>query len=139
MIGSHFVSFIPSSEWATVFACAAASFSLFLPALTTSHTLLLVSFCVFECCVGLYFPSIGAQRAQHIPNEARTTIMSIFRIPLNLIVVLTLLNVSQLSTVKISLYSSGLLVAATLGERFLMFLTSSTESRNEEQKLLGDP
>ena len=49
--------------------------------------------------------------------------LAIFRIPLNLIVVLTLLNVSHLSTTKIAFYSFFLLLLAGAGERFLATFT----------------
>jgi MFS family permease len=50
------------------------------------HTLV-VSFFVFELCVGMYFPSIGILRAKYIPDNYRSVIMNLFGVPLNLIVV----------------------------------------------------
>jgi hypothetical protein len=132
MIGSHAFTLLLSSsqsvEEVATMACAISSVVLFFPAITESHKLLMLAFCGFEICVGLYFPSIAVQRARYIPNEVRATVMAIFRIPLNVIVILALLNVSQLSTSKIALYSSGLLLAATVGERALAALIGSQSS-----------
>lgn len=56
----------------------------------------LVGFCTFEACVGVFWPSIMKMRSQYIPEEARSTIMNFFRIPLNLFVCIVLYNVSAL-------------------------------------------
>ena len=54
----------------------------------------LVAFCVFEFCVGLFWPSMMKMRAAHVPEEMRATIINFFRIPLNLFVCIVLYNVS---------------------------------------------
>ncbi|KAJ6712720.1 MOLYBDATE-ANION TRANSPORTER-LIKE [Salix purpurea] len=52
----------------------------------------LVGFCTFEACVGIFWPSIMKMRSQYIPEEARSTIMNFFRIPLNIFVCIVLYN-----------------------------------------------
>lgn len=59
--------------------------------------ILLFGFCIFESCVGIFWPSMMKMRSQYIPEEARSTIMNFFRIPLNLFVCVVLYNVSVLS------------------------------------------
>lgn len=54
----------------------------------------MVAFCLFEVCVGIFWPSIMRMRAKYIPEEVRATIMNIFRIPLNLFVCIVLYNVA---------------------------------------------
>lgn len=58
----------------------------------------LAAFCVFEFCVGLFWPSMMKMRSQHVPEEARATIINFFRIPLNLFVCIVLYNVSATLT-----------------------------------------
>ena len=71
------------------------------------------SFNLFEVCCGLYFPvslvkgptntfptlsliqAIGTLRGRYVPEETRATVMNIFRVPLNLIVVSILVKVIQ--------------------------------------------
>lgn len=53
----------------------------------------LLGFCTFEACVGIFWPSIMKMRSQYIPEEARSTIMNFFRIPLNIFVCVVLYNV----------------------------------------------
>ncbi|KAL8519551.1 hypothetical protein ACS0TY_010470 [Phlomoides rotata] len=59
-------------------------------------SLQLLGFCIFEACVGIFWPSIMKMRSQYIPEEARSTIMNFFRIPLNIFVCIVLYNVSSL-------------------------------------------
>lgn len=45
------------------------------------------AFFAFEACVGIYFPSIGTIRSELIPESHRCAIMTLFAIPLNILVV----------------------------------------------------
>ncbi|XP_028407733.1 molybdate-anion transporter-like isoform X2 [Dendronephthya gigantea] len=57
--------------------------------------LIYFSFLVFECCVGIFWPAMATMRGKYVPEETRATIMNIFRIPLNLIVILVLLQIDK--------------------------------------------
>ena len=56
-----------------------------------------VSFLLFELSCGMMFPTYGSLRSLYIPDEHRTTIMNIYRIPLNVFVVILLLNKKYMS------------------------------------------
>lgn len=62
--------------------------------LPLSGCIQLIGFCTFEACVGVFWPSVMKMRSQYIPEEARSTIMNFFRIPLNIFVCIVLYNVS---------------------------------------------
>ena len=55
------------------------------------------SFLMFELACGIMFPTYGSLRSLYIPDEHRTTIMNIYRIPLNVFVVVILLNKKYMS------------------------------------------
>ena len=57
--------------------------------------LLLLGFCIFEVCVGVFWPSIMKLRSQYVPEESRSTILNFFRIPVNVFVCVVLYNVSE--------------------------------------------
>jgi hypothetical protein len=57
----------------------------------------LLGFCVFEGCVGVYFPTWGSLRSEVVPEECRSAIMNLARVPLNFIVVCILINIDTLS------------------------------------------
>ncbi|KAJ3062567.1 hypothetical protein HDU98_001558 [Podochytrium sp. JEL0797] len=101
MIGSEVFSILLNSyalsveEFSSyIFFVAGACFVL--PVLSGSYILCLVSFLVFEICCGLYWPVMGTLRGKIIPDDVRCTTMTLFRIPLNLIVVVTLMNLKNM-------------------------------------------
>ncbi|KAL0299714.1 UNVERIFIED_CONTAM: hypothetical protein Sradi_6631200 [Sesamum radiatum] len=78
----------------------------------------LLGFCAFEACVGIFWPSIMKMRSQYIPEEARSTIMNFFRIPLNIFVCIVLYNVSAFPmTFMFGMCSIFLFVASILQRR----------------------
>ncbi|CAA0813050.1 Major facilitator superfamily protein [Striga hermonthica] len=83
-----------------------------------SGSLQLLGFCTFEACVGLFWPSIMKMRSQYIPEEARSTIMNFFRIPLNIFVCVVLYNVNAFPiTIMFGMCSIFLFVASILQRR----------------------
>jgi hypothetical protein len=56
-------------------------------------------FLLFEMTVGMFYPSYGVIKSEKIPEDIRSAVMSIFRIPLNAFVVFLLLKVEFLSPV----------------------------------------
>lgn len=54
----------------------------------------LVAFCFFEVLIGMFWPSMMTLRAKYVPEQQRSTIINVFRIPLNLFVCLILWKVS---------------------------------------------
>ncbi|MFS8013739.1 putative molybdate-anion transporter, MFS transporter superfamily [Helianthus anomalus] len=86
----------------------------------------LVGFCAFEGCVGIFWPSIMKMRSQYIPEEARSTIMNFFRIPLNIFVCVVLYNVNAFPiTIMFGMCSIFLFVAAVLQRRLLVITDKS--------------
>lgn len=56
-----------------------------------------IMFLLFETTVGLFYPSYGVIKSEKIPEDIRSSVMNIFRIPLNAFVVILLLKVKLLS------------------------------------------
>jgi hypothetical protein len=52
------------------------------------------AFCTFEVCCGVFFPVMGSLRGKYIPDSTRATVMNVFRLPLNIIVVAILYKVN---------------------------------------------
>ncbi|KAL5707790.1 hypothetical protein ACHQM5_018651 [Ranunculus cassubicifolius] len=105
-----------------------------------------LGFCTFESCVGIFWPSIMKMRSQYIPEEARSTIMNFFRIPLNIFVCIVLYNVNAFPiTVMFGMCSIFLFMAAILQRRLLVVAdihrtksqewTSMKERDTEEEPL----
>lgn len=107
--------------------------------ITRGGCLQLLAFCVFEACVGVFWPSIMKMRSQYIPEEARSTIMNFFRIPLNIFVCIVLYNVSAFPIMAMfGMCAIFLAVAAVLQQRLLVISTkySRVQENWEESKEL---
>eukprot|EP00933_Yihiella_yeosuensis_P022008 TRINITY_DN17323_c1_g1_i1.p1 TRINITY_DN17323_c1_g1~~TRINITY_DN17323_c1_g1_i1.p1 ORF type:complete len:449 (+),score=82.67 TRINITY_DN17323_c1_g1_i1:76-1422(+) len=68
-----------------IFLVGAAALTV--PVFSTSLIPILLSFIVFETCVGTFFPCLGLLRSKVIPDSIQGSVMNIFRIPLNILVV----------------------------------------------------
>ena len=68
--------------------------SLMVPMVVEDRAIVFWSFVVFEITCGLHFPLISTLRSRYIPEESRSAVLNLVRIPLNLIVVVILLKVS---------------------------------------------
>ncbi|KAJ3690334.1 hypothetical protein LUZ61_019498 [Rhynchospora tenuis] len=85
----------------------------------------LLGFCTFEACVGIFWPSIMKMRSQYIPEEARSTIMNFFRIPLNIFVCVVLYNVNAFPiTIMFGMCSIFLFMASVLQRRLMVVAES---------------
>jgi hypothetical protein len=93
---------------------------------------LTASFMAFELCVGLYFPSIGTLRSKYLPDSHRTIILSIFGIPLNIIVVSVFLSISRLGVAGALSVSATALTLATAAMAALVATTSTKEQAEEK-------
>ncbi|KAI8929375.1 hypothetical protein BC831DRAFT_444187 [Entophlyctis helioformis] len=96
----------------TTFAAAAVTF--LVPAVTSNEVMIYVAFNVFEICCGVYFPAVGTIRSKVVPEATRSTVMNIFRVPLNLIVVVILLKVNNIPASLFFTICAGLCFVAFL-------------------------
>ncbi|XP_058085574.1 uncharacterized protein LOC131233027 [Magnolia sinica] len=91
-----------------------------------------LGFCIFEACVGIFWPSIMKMRSQYIPEEARSTIMNFFRIPLNLFVCIVLYNVNAFPiSIMFGMCSIFVFMASVL-QRRLMVVAESQKLRPQD-------
>lgn len=97
---------------AAVFALA--SFCLAVPWLSSNFYCTLAAFCCFEWCCGCYFPQIAMLRSTHLAEKARTSIISLFRVPLNCLVVTTFFTGRMLPPHVVLLSASMGLACGTL-------------------------
>jgi len=72
--------------------CAVSASALALTVASTDERTRFYAFCLFEACVGMYYPVQGTLRGTLISNEHRATLSSLFRVPLNIFVVVSLLT-----------------------------------------------
>jgi len=69
-----------------------------LPAVSSSPEVCFCAFLFFDFAVGMYFPMIGTLKGAIVPEASRSTIYSIYRVPLNFIVVAALVQKCDVRT-----------------------------------------
>lgn len=69
-----------------------ASISMALVAVSPSNTLKFLAMNVFEMTVGMYWPIMGIMKGSIVPESMRAAIYNLYRIPLNFIVLMSLLT-----------------------------------------------
>jgi predicted MFS family arabinose efflux permease len=62
-----------------------------------NKSLVYYSFLLFEVCCGIFYPAYGVIKSEKIPEEIRSSVMNIFRVPLNAFVILLLLKIKFVS------------------------------------------
>eukprot|EP00531_Pseudo-nitzschia_arenysensis_P018348 CAMPEP_0116118030 /NCGR_PEP_ID=MMETSP0329-20121206/1887_1 /TAXON_ID=697910 /ORGANISM="Pseudo-nitzschia arenysensis, Strain B593" /LENGTH=565 /DNA_ID=CAMNT_0003611631 /DNA_START=66 /DNA_END=1760 /DNA_ORIENTATION=- len=90
----------------------------------------IASFFAFEACVGMYFPSIGIIRSELLPESHRCAIMTLFAVPLNVLVVGVISFqpvIGDVGSLKVAGFAMG--VAA-----MCMVLLERTIRREEEEE-----
>lgn len=94
--------------------CAVGGVSLLCIPFIEDYEWRLLLFVVFECCVGVYFPTIGSIRGRYVPDNVRATVMNLFRIPLNIIVVIVLCYIDALGLKRVFQLAFTLLMIAAM-------------------------
>ncbi|KAI5852858.1 hypothetical protein DFP73DRAFT_506433 [Morchella snyderi] len=69
-------------------------------------------FCLFEACVGMYFPAMGVLKGRIVGDGNRAAVYGVLRIPLNVVVVAALGTVGRVERESLLLFCCTMLVAA---------------------------
>lgn len=123
-----------------IFMIATASFALM--AYSESETGTFIPFLLFEMTVGTYFPTMGTMKSVIVPESKRAAIYNLYRIPLNCIVLFSLLT--DLTPKQSFMLCTCMLSIATylqtrLIEHKKTFFTTSSASKDVAKDLeLGD-
>jgi len=85
-----------------------------------------IGFLLFEVCVGIYFPCQSTIKGNMVPEQSRSTIYNLFRVPLNAIVLFVLLN--KFTVVETFTLCSTLLFIAVILQHLLLKMSQSQPS-----------
>merc|ERR1719247_3537565 len=123
-------AFKPSARLTFTIGLSIAAFGLLVFIGTQSFLMTsFAAFMIFEFCVGLYFPSIGALKSEVVPEHIRATMYNIYRVPLNAVVVGLLLS-------HISMVQCFMLCALLLSGAFLAVAAMQSDNKADEEKKL---
>ena len=87
-------------------------------------------FLVFEGTAGVFYPSYGMIKSEKIPEDIRSAVMNILRIPLNIFVVLLLLKFKYLSARTVLLVCT-VAHCASLASYAYFYSTIKTSEKSE--------
>lgn len=138
MVGSNLFSFLSRRGRLEVlmrhlFAAGALLFGL--TAVSRRIEVVLASFLLFEVLCGIYFPGMATMRAPYIPEESRSSLLTFFRIPLNVIVVVALYEDMSISAVFV--VCAMLMIVAMVSQQRLLQLARFAPTKNcEKSKLM---
>lgn len=134
MIGSQFFGILVKHQsierllrW--VFILSAVSLSLVLVDGLIGSSLSYYGFIGFEVCVGVYFPCMSILKSKLVPEENRSSIYNLYRIPLNAFVLFVLLGGFGVITTFVLIVS--LLVCAALLQTFIISNLHSQQPAHE--------
>lgn len=121
-----------------LFVYGVATLALLVPVLVEEHTIQMLSFCVFEVCVGVFWPTAGSLRSMYVPEDLRASVMATLRIPQNVIIVLVMTLVGRVPH-RVVLFSSFLLAAGALAYQYYFIkLTVGDSDVIEELQVIVD-
>lgn len=101
------------------FICIISAISLFMVLFINDFNSRLLLFIIYEICVGGYRPTLSSLRSKLIPHHANiATIINIFRIPLNIIVVIVLTQIEYFQN-TVFLITTMLLMICSLSSYHL--------------------
>lgn len=125
-------------ELGTVVVFVVGACALLVPVFVQTLVAILCSFVVFETCVGAFFPCAGYLRSKIIPNDVQGSVMNIFRVPLNIFVIVgTKLTDIYPPQTCFSIIVSWLLMGALLQGLLIKEMNKSTpakEAKKEKKK-----
>jgi hypothetical protein len=121
MAGSSFFSIAVDKfpvETLGVYVFAVASVAMAMVGLGGNDTIAFLGMLLFEMCVGMYFPIMGTMKGGIVPEDKRAAIYNLYRIPLNFIVLFSLLT--DLPPHVSFALNATMLAAATVMQMILM-------------------
>lgn len=65
-----------------------------------SYDTTLYGFLIYEVSVGMLYPIYSKIKAEYLPASYRGTLMNIFKIPFNMIVIFLLLSMNKIFTIQ---------------------------------------
>jgi len=104
-----------------------------LPYVTSQETKLML-FCIFEVTVGIHFPSQSYFRSLLIDDHLRTTITCLCRLPVNLVVIVVILNVENFERNDIFQLVGFLCILASICSIFIRVPVDGKDSGDPELK-----
>ena len=129
------------SEQLAVYVFSVAAIAMALVAISDSITLKCIAMNLFEITVGMYFPIMGTLKGSIVPESKRAAIYNLFRIPLNFIVLFSLLTdltPKQSFALNALMLGTATVLMVMLMKRREKMGVQNMDGKDEELKLLEE-
>lgn len=90
-----------NSYYLTIFVTSTSCLAFFMDFISKEFYLILIMLIYFDGISGLFQPLMSSIKSELIEEEKRTTIMTLFRIPINLFAIITLLLTKVITTKQV--------------------------------------
>jgi hypothetical protein len=125
-VSASLIYFVASISMAVPAACLSGYFD------GDCFPKIIVSFLVMEFCVGLFMPVAGTLRSKYVPDALQGSILNIFRLPLNAIVVAGTHATDVLDpSVVFAMVSGSLFLAALLQASLVVGAAEHNKTKKE--------
>lgn len=141
MTGSSFFSILVEKypiEKLAVVLFAFASVGMAIVGFGMNESVSFIGMLFFEVCVGMYFPIMGTMKGGIVPEDKRAAIYNLYRIPLNFIVLFSLLN-DLPATFSFKMNAAMLATATVLQFILTKRRISTTGTKNNSSKPEATP
>ncbi len=138
MAGSSIFSVMISTmqvEQIGIYCFIVATMSFALMTFSLSETSTFLAFLLFELTVGVYFPTMGTMKSMVVPESKRAAIYNLYRIPLNCIVLFSLLTdltPKQSFTLCTCMLATATFLQSKLAEQKKTHFSTSSASKDVE-------
>lgn len=116
MLGSYIfyelAGIVVSHSQLIIWVFAVGAGALFVTVYVKDEYITFYAFCVFEACLGIYFPVMGTLKGMVVEDGQRASVYGILRIPLNMVVVVALSLVGKEERDNLFIFCCFMLVAA---------------------------
>ena len=140
MAGSSIFSVLINTikvEMLGVYCFCIATTAFALMAFSTSENSTFLAFLLFEMTVGIYFPTMGTMKSVIVPESKRAAIYNLYRIPLNCIVLFSLLTdltPKQSFILCTCMLSTAIFLQLQLIKHQKTFYTTSSSPKNAREE-----
>lgn len=98
----------------SIFITVTGALSFYLEYQIANFHFIFIMLIYFDGLSGLIFPLMSTLKSQMIPEKLRTTIMTFFRIPINVVAILTLFFSTYITTLQICLICFGIMLISAV-------------------------
>eukprot|EP00472_Partenskyella_glossopodia_P007360 CAMPEP_0197531040 /NCGR_PEP_ID=MMETSP1318-20131121/33881_1 /TAXON_ID=552666 /ORGANISM="Partenskyella glossopodia, Strain RCC365" /LENGTH=435 /DNA_ID=CAMNT_0043087109 /DNA_START=81 /DNA_END=1384 /DNA_ORIENTATION=+ len=134
----QYLAYGGSVEKLMLFTCGIGAVSLAIPVVINEHSLLLLSFFVFETSVGVFWPSASSLRSMYFPEDTRASVMATLRVPQNILIMCVLSVIGRLENWMVFSIAFVFMTCAAVAQWYFIKITTGETDVIEELGIVDE-